>query len=69
MRPQQQQAHIRHQPNGWHVAVQFEAEAKTYAIPTQPVIGLDAGLTHLAILSDGCPARVERLQDYRGNRY
>lgn len=43
------QAHIRHQPDGWHVAVQFEGEAKVYAEPTQPVIGLDAGLTHLAI--------------------
>jgi putative transposase len=47
------QAHIRQETDGWHVAVQFEAEAKTYAEPTQPVIGLDAGLTHLAILSDG----------------
>ena len=36
------QVHVRHQPNGWHVAVQFESEAKAYAEPTQPVVGLDA---------------------------
>jgi putative transposase len=55
------QAHIRQEPDGWHVAVQFEAEAKTYAEPTQPVIGLDAGLTHLAILSDGTKIGAPRL--------
>jgi putative transposase len=55
------QVHVRHHPNGWHVAVQFEADAKTYAIPTQPVIGIDVGLTHLAILSDGTKIGAPRL--------
>jgi putative transposase len=55
------QAHIRQEPDGWHVAVQFMAEVKTYAEPTQPIIGLDAGLTHLAILSDGTKIGAPRL--------
>lgn len=48
---------VTQEPNGWHASIQFEAAPKVYATPTLPVVGLDAGLTHLATLSDG--ARIE----------
>lgn len=44
---------VTQEPNGWHVSVQFEAAPKAYAEPTQPMIGIDGGLTYLATLSDG----------------
>ena len=46
------QINVTQEPNGWHVSVQFEAAPKTYATPTLPAVGIDAGLTHLATLSD-----------------
>lgn len=44
---------VTQEPRGWHVSVQFEAPAKLYAEPTQPMVGIDGGLLTLATLSDG----------------
>lgn len=44
---------VTQEPNGWHVSIQFEAPAKVYATPTLTMVGIDAGLIHLASLSDG----------------
>ncbi len=51
-------ASVRHvavtqEPNGWHVSVQFEAAPKAYAVPAQPMVGIDVGLACLVTLSDG----------------
>jgi putative transposase len=46
------QVSITQEPRGWHVSIQFEAAPKTYATPTLPVVGIDAGLTALLTLSD-----------------
>lgn len=51
------QVAVTQEPNGWHVSIQFEAAPKTYATPSRPAVGIDAGLLHLATLSDG--ARIE----------
>ena len=47
------QVAITQEPRGWHVSIQLEAAAKTYPTPALPAIGIDGGLTDLAILSDG----------------
>jgi putative transposase len=47
------QVAVTQEPNGWHVSIQFEAAAKTYAVPVRPAIGIDGGLTDLAVLGDG----------------
>jgi len=47
------QVAVTQEPNGWHVSIQFDAPAKVYAEPTLPAVGIDAGLNHLATLSDG----------------
>jgi putative transposase len=47
------QVAVTQEPNGWHVSIQFEAAPKLYASPTQPEVGIDGGLAHLATLSDG----------------
>ena len=39
-------------PDGWHVALQFEAAPKDYGAPAKPVVGIDGGLSHTLILSD-----------------
>jgi putative transposase len=39
-------------PDGWHVAVQFEAAAKDYGTPTKAIVGIDGGLNDTLILSD-----------------
>ena len=52
---------VTQEPSGWHVSVQFEAPPKNYAEPTCPVVGVDAGLLHLAILSDGKRIAAPRL--------
>ena len=52
---------VTQEPDGWHVSVQFEAPPKPYAAPTRPVVGVDAGLLHLAILSDGARIEAPRL--------
>jgi len=44
---------VTQEPRGWHVSIQLEAVAKTYPDPSAPTIGIDGGLTNLAILSDG----------------
>ena len=48
------------EPNGWHASIQFDAPAKSSA-PTLPMVGIDAGLNHLAILSDGTKIAHPRL--------
>lgn len=55
------QVWVRHEPRGWHISVQFETAAKTYANPVMPVIGVDGGLAHLATLSDGTRIENPRL--------
>jgi putative transposase len=55
------QVAVTQEPNGWHVSIQFEAPAKVYAAPTLPMVGIDAGLNHLAILSDGTKIAHPRL--------
>lgn len=47
------QVAVTQEPDGWHVSIQFEAPPKTYAMPTRPPVGIDAGLGALATLSDG----------------
>lgn len=47
------QVAVTQEPDGWHVSIQFEAPPKTYATPTLPPVGIDAGLGALATLSDG----------------
>jgi putative transposase len=39
-------------PDGWHVAVQFEAPPKDYGTPRRLVVGVDGGLNDTLILSD-----------------
>lgn len=55
------QVAVTQEPNGWHVSVQFEAPAKAYAEPARPAAGIDAGLLHLAVLSDGARIEAPRL--------
>ncbi|MCS6920408.1 MAG: transposase, partial [Elioraea sp.] len=55
------QVAVTQEPDGWHVSVQFEALAKTYAVPTLPPVGLDVGLDALATLSDGTKIEHPRL--------
>ena len=52
---------VTQEPDGWHVSVQFEAAPKSYAVPSRPVVGVDAGLLQLAILSDGARIEAPRL--------
>jgi putative transposase len=47
------QVAVTQEPRGWHVSVQFEAAPKIYVEPTQPVVGIDHGLTTLAALGIG----------------
>ena len=47
------QVAVTQEPRGWHVSIQLEAAAKAYPAPALPAIGIDGGLTDLAILSDG----------------
>jgi putative transposase len=46
------QVAVTQEPRGWHVSIQFEAAAKSYATPTLPAVGIDAGLSALLTLSD-----------------
>lgn len=39
-------------PDGWHVAVQFEASPKDCGTPRKPVVDIDGGLNDTLILSD-----------------
>jgi putative transposase len=55
------QVAVTQQPGGWHVSVHFEAPAKVYATPTRPMVGIDVGLTHLVVLSDGTKIAHPRL--------
>jgi putative transposase len=62
------QVAVTQEPNGWHVSVQFQAAPKVYAMPTLPMVGIDAGVTHLAILSDGTKIPHPRLARRAGKR-
>lgn len=44
--------HLTQEPDGWHIAVMFDAPAKVYEIPTRSVLGIDHGLTTLMAWSD-----------------
>ena len=44
---------VTQEPDGWYVAVQFDAPAKQYITPTKPTLGIDHGLTWLAAWADG----------------
>jgi putative transposase len=44
---------VTQEPRGWHLSIQFEAPAKTYAAPRLPEIGIDGGLNQLVVCSDG----------------
>jgi putative transposase len=50
-------------PDGWHVAVQFEAPPKDYGTPAKAVVGIDGGLNYTLILSDN--RRVEAFRPAR----
>jgi putative transposase len=62
------QVSVMQEPNGWHVSIQFEAMPKLYAAPTKPMVGIDAGLLDLAVLSDGSRVTRKR-EDARAARY
>ena len=47
------QVAVTQEPRGWHVSIQFEGTVKDYAKPTQPVMGVDHGLTTLSAWVDG----------------
>ena len=55
------QVAVTQEPTGWHVSIQFEAAPKAYAEPTAQAVGIDAGLMHLATLSDGTKIEHPRL--------
>ncbi len=52
---------VTQEPEGRHVSVQFEAPPKAYAEPAKPVVGVDGGLLHLVVLSDGTRLEAPRL--------
>jgi putative transposase len=43
---------VTQEPDGWHVAVQFEAPPRDYGTPASSVVGIDGGLNNTLILSD-----------------
>jgi putative transposase len=55
------QVAVTQEPFGWHVSIQFEAAAKTYAEPSLPEVGIDGGLNSLVTLSDGSKIAHPRL--------
>ncbi len=55
------QVGVTQEPRGWHVSIQLEAAAKGYPAPERPEVGIDGGLTDLAILSDGARIAHPRL--------
>ncbi len=47
-------------PDGWHLAVQFDAPPKNYGAPQKPVVGIDGGLNDTLVFSDN-----RRVEAYR----
>lgn len=43
---------VTQEPDGWYLSVQFKAPAKEYDAASQPVVGIDHGLTALAAWPD-----------------
>jgi putative transposase len=56
------QVAVTQEPRGWHVCVQFDGAAKEYAVPTEPMIGVDRGLTALLAWTEAAiaPPRLMR---------
>ena len=56
------QVAVTQEPRGWHVSVQFEGASKEYAVPSEPTIGVDRGLTALLAWTEAviAPPRLMR---------
>ncbi len=65
------QVTVRQDRGGWSAALQIEAPAPVFAVPTLPTVGIDVGLTALITLSTGrkiAPPHLARKQAKRLRR-